>query len=238
MLNSFVRNNLLKKIRNEVGQISSSLAPDYAFCFRILDSINEVYFYDYPAFIVYGDSVSNGFNYSRNTGNTTVKDFYSLAEKNIEKFAPIHSLFPIPYNVEMLEYNYVMNTQRSGLFSPINNQEFYKRSINKAAKLSFAGADMVTVLNLLNDFADRNNLSKLRIPSKISPSPKSNIINLFRKIALFTFDNLSESYRAIAADILSMKKTIKCLSIDEAILYDYKFPRKTTDRLDNKLRLT
>jgi|GEM_PF-5215416 len=235
MLNCFVSNKLLKDIRKEVGQISASLAPDYAFCFRILDSTKEIYFYDYPAFIVHGDSVSNGFNYSRNTGSETVKDFFSLAEKNIEKFAPIHSpLSHVPFNVEMLEYNYAMKNQKSGHFTPLNNQEFYIRSFAKASKLSSDGVDMTQVFNLLDNYAAANNLSKLRYVNKKITKYRSKIFHLLKNTAFITLDNLAESQRTFVADIFNIKKAVKFFSIDEAILYEQNHPKKTADRLDRK----
>lgn len=229
-LNSFIARDLLEKVLARSDKVKNCLAPDFGFCFRFLDLTDSIHFFDYPAFIVYGSEVSNGYAYSRNTRSTTIQDFYARAAPEIEMFAPIHTLRPIPFNIELLEYNLVKENQQSGSFVEVDKAKFYSGAYKKLMKILIDGGDVISLFPLLDDYADKNGVQKVSTTSFYRRYYKGYLT----KLAIVILSWLRKSRGTAGTENSKSSIGASCSSIDDALVFELNHPRPARQELDRK----
>lgn len=60
MMNCSVPRSLLERMQTRFGNVFASISPDYNFCYRSLELVDSILYYDYAAFVSYAILRSNG----------------------------------------------------------------------------------------------------------------------------------------------------------------------------------
>jgi glycosyltransferase involved in cell wall biosynthesis len=151
MLNSFCRTERLRELVRNYGSIFTGVAPDYAFCFRILDWLDSFLMFDSRLQVSGGESQSNGLAFTTNRMNADSRSFLALMEKPQEwfRYAPIPAPVSINNNFLLLEYELARSQQKSGRFGPIDRYAFYRRSAAELRRLSAKGYDLAAARQAL-----------------------------------------------------------------------------------------
>jgi hypothetical protein len=154
MLNSFVRTTRLQELVSNYGSIFTGMAPDYSFCFRILDWLEGFSLFDSRLMVAGGESQSNGLAFTTNRPNADSRSFLALAEKPLDWFrhAPIHSPVTINNNFLLLEYELARSQQKSGRFMPFDRDAFYRRSAAELRHLAAKGYDLSAAQQALETY--------------------------------------------------------------------------------------
>ena len=160
MLNSFCRTERLRELVTNYGSIFTGLAPDYAFCFRILDWLDSFLMFDSRLQVSGGESQSNGLAFTTNRMNADSRSFFALIEKPQEwfRYAPITTPVSINNNFLLLEYELARSQQKSGRFGPIDSYAFYERSAAELRRLSAKGYDLAAARQALEAYRREHNI--------------------------------------------------------------------------------
>jgi glycosyltransferase involved in cell wall biosynthesis len=163
-LNMFCRASFMEDLRKTYGKVFGSIAPDYYFCYNVLDHLDQIHYLDAPMSIVWGNHVSNGANVLKGRVANEAKDFLNfIKNKGMLSFSPIQikgeNFKPIPYNFHLLEYNFALSRQKSGRLKPVVKESFYLKAMQKLLSLEKQlGIDMKSSKDLLEDYRIENNL--------------------------------------------------------------------------------
>ncbi len=154
MLNSFVRTARLHELVANYGSIFTGMAPDYSFCFRILDCLEGFSLFDSRLMVTGGESQSNGLAFTTNRPNADSRSFLALAHKPLDwfRYAPIHSPVTINNNFLLLEYELARSQQKSGRFMPFDRDAFYRRSAAELRHLAAKGYDLSAAQQALETY--------------------------------------------------------------------------------------
>lgn len=143
MLNSVCSTSALNEMRKEYGTVFSGEAPDYGFCFRALDMFSTFTVLDARILISSGKQRSNGGGFIRGKVVGEAADFIALGDGHEilsrNGFLPWTSR--VPYNIEILEYQRVRLSQRSGRFGEVCKTGFYEKALLRVLELKRAGVD-------------------------------------------------------------------------------------------------
>lgn len=160
MLNSFVRTTRLGELIANYGSIFTGMAPDYSFCFRILDWLEGFSLYDSRLMVAGGESQSNGLAFTTNRPNADSRSFLALADKPLDwfRYAPIHAPVTINNNFLLLEYELARSQQKSGRFAPFDREAFYRRSAAELRHLAAKGYDLAAAQQALEAYRREQHL--------------------------------------------------------------------------------
>lgn len=160
MLNSFCRASQLDRLIQEYGSIYTGQAPDYSFCFRILDQIDSFVSLDDRLLVSGGESRSNGFAFSHNKMNEDSRDFLarSVTSGKWLDYAPLPASLQIGKNVVLLEYEVARRQQRSGRFPLIDEAAFYRQARRDLQKRMQEGYDLTDALRALEAYRVEHNI--------------------------------------------------------------------------------
>ena len=161
MLNSFCSTQRLHELVQNYGSIYTGLAPDYAFCFRILDWLDNFLLFDSRLLVAGGESQSNGLAFTTNRMNADSRSFLKLVDKPQDwfRYAPIPAPVTINNNFLLLEYELARSQQKSGRFAPYDRDAFYRRSASELARLSAKGYDLAAAHEALETYRRENGIS-------------------------------------------------------------------------------
>jgi hypothetical protein len=160
MLNSFCRTDRLHQIVRQYGSIFTGISPDYSFCFRILDCVDEILSLDARLVMVGGESQSNGGAFRTNQMNAASRDFLvqMKAQSNWFAYGPLPGQISTITNAILREYEIVSSCQASGRFQPIDKQAFYDKTIAELVALTAQGLDHREALATLEDYRQTHGL--------------------------------------------------------------------------------
>ena len=161
MLNSFCRTERLRELVRNYGSIFSGLAPDYSFCFSILDWLDSFLLFDSRLLVAGGESQSNGLAFTTNRMNADSRSFLTLVDKPQDwfRYAPIAAPVTINNNFLLLEYELARSQQKSGRFGPLDRYAFYKRSAAELRRLSAKGYDLAAARQALETYRREHNVA-------------------------------------------------------------------------------
>jgi hypothetical protein len=166
MLNSFCRTTRLHELVANYGSIFTGMAPDYSFCFRILDWLDDFLLFDSRLMVAGGESQSNGLAFTTNRPNADSRSFLALADKPLDwfRYAPIPAPVTINNNFLLLEYELARSQQKSGRFAPIDRYAFYRRSAAELKRLAAKGYDMAVAQQALEAYRRQHQISRAFSP--------------------------------------------------------------------------
>ena len=75
MLNSIAPRNVLNQISQSVGNIFSSVAPDFNFCYKSLGIVDSILYFDKALIVHYAILQSNGASFAKGIPSKASKDF-------------------------------------------------------------------------------------------------------------------------------------------------------------------
>lgn len=106
MLNTVVPRAVLEALRARFGSVFASIAPDFAFAFRALATVERIAFLDRPVLLEHSRRRSNGTSVSRGIASPDGADFLRLAGDAMYAHAPAPQLHTIS-NAVFNEYGFV-----------------------------------------------------------------------------------------------------------------------------------
>jgi len=106
MLNTVVPRTVLEAVRARFGSGFASVAPDFAFAFRALSTVEEIAFLDRPVLFEHSTTRSNGSSVTRGIASADGADFMKLVGDALYAHAPVPQLQTIS-NAVFSEYCFV-----------------------------------------------------------------------------------------------------------------------------------
>lgn len=106
MLNTVVPRTVLEAVRARFGSVFASVAPDFAFAFRALSTVEEIAFLDRPVLFEHSTTRSNGSSVTRGIASADGADFMKLVGDALYAHAPVPQLQTIS-NAVFSEYCFV-----------------------------------------------------------------------------------------------------------------------------------
>ena len=106
MLNTVVPRTVLEAVRARFGSVFASVAPDFAFAFRALSTVEEIAFLDRPVLFEHSTTRSNGSSVTRGIASADGADFTKLVGDALYAHAPVPQLQTIS-NAVFSEYCFV-----------------------------------------------------------------------------------------------------------------------------------
>ena len=120
MLNSFINSRLITEMKAKYGSLMASVAPDVAFCMRVLDHVDGFAYLDVPLMVSFGRAWSNGAGFGDGQLNESSREFASRVEKRGGlPYAPIPEIVN-NHNIRANEYGRMREEQQSGRFVPLD----------------------------------------------------------------------------------------------------------------------
>ena len=179
MLNSACLRTTLNEIEDIYGKVFSGIAPDYSFCFRAMDYLNNFSLLDQSLIISSAHSVSNGKSFITKRDSKQRSDFLKLSdlsmsqdETKIFENGFINWREPVPYNIELLEYMLAKNAKISNKFPEIDYESFYLNALARIRVFEKQGVDMSRAISALESF---------RVKYNINSSSRVSVGDLFNK---------------------------------------------------------
>lgn len=125
MLNCVVPRSLLEAVRYRFGSVFSSVSPDFNLCYRSLDLVESIMYYDKSPLIHYALDQSNGMSTQRGITSKDHVDFIANLEPNGRQ---MYYASPIPeaktmFNAIVHEYCVVKQETQSPKFPDLNKRK-------------------------------------------------------------------------------------------------------------------
>lgn len=127
MLNCLVPRTILEKIQSRFGSVFSSVAPDWVFAYRSLDTVDSILFFHKSMLVHYALNRSNGESPHRGIRNSTYDQFVKDLPRPLNVDAPYPEIITV-WNAIISEYLYVKKEARSTKF-PALNLERYRQAL-------------------------------------------------------------------------------------------------------------
>ncbi|VFM96143.1 MAG: Glycosyl transferase family 2 [Candidatus Kentron sp. G] len=234
MLNSFCRTERMSALIPEYGSIFTSISPDYAFCFRILDQLDAFISLDHRLIVRGWRTQSNGYSFTLNRMNAHSQDFMQLyggLEQWFE-YAPIPLPVHIISNFIALEYEIARIHQRSARFKPIDKANFYYEANRKLKKLLGLGYDLTRETTLLEEFRQNHGIPSTPFKDGSGYWYYKRMKRITEKLLTYPFKRLVEPVLRLITDHLNVSirgRPVKALryrdfdSVDEALRFEARY---------------
>lgn len=134
MMNSCAPRKVLEAIGKRFGSVFASISPDYNFCFRCLEVVDAILYYDAAAYVSYAIPRSNGVS-AVGMSTPATQDFDSQMNLGGERrsFATPEPAFETPANYALHEYCLVKAETKSEKFPEVARDEYFARNAREAA---------------------------------------------------------------------------------------------------------
>ncbi|MFN9173543.1 MAG: glycosyltransferase [Synechocystis sp.] len=172
MLNSVTPRNILNQILSKYQNIFSSISPDYNFCYRSLEVVESVLYFDKAPIVHYALSRSNGASLSKGVKSQDLDDFIA----NLGQLEPCSSA-PIPClktvgNAIFHEYCFVKKETGSDKFPDINMNSY----------LSYLSNEINEIVNFENRLEMKKIISFYQENNTIKNISASSVEKIIKKI--------------------------------------------------------
>lgn len=137
MLNCIVPRRVFEQIRRRFGNVFTSIAPDFNFCFRCLDLEDSILFYDKSPLFHYALDRSNGASASRGESTQDTNDFEANlpVDNSIRNYAtPIPSLITST-NAAYNEYLIYKQETGSPRFVDVDVQKYLRANATEITEV-------------------------------------------------------------------------------------------------------
>lgn len=136
MLNCIVPRSLLNYLCHRFGNVFSSIAPDFNFCYRCLDAVNSILYYDDAPIVHYALDRSNGHSTSRGEKTEDAADFVAnLGHKKLNSATPIPEIMTVG-NAIVHEYCIVKEETQSTVFPDLDIDKYLQCLSWEVAQMS------------------------------------------------------------------------------------------------------
>lgn len=134
MMNCCVPRFVVETIKSRFQNVFASISPDYSFCYRCLEVVDAILYYDWAAFVSYAIPQSNGVGITGISTNAT-EDFKSnLALSGVPRsFAAPVPAFETMTNYVMHEYCVVQQETASAKFPEVDRSKYLARIAGEIA---------------------------------------------------------------------------------------------------------
>jgi len=122
MLNSVAPRAALDAVRERFGSVFASVAPDFAFAFRALATVEQIAFLDRPVLFEHSTRRSNGTSVTRGIPSADGADFLRLAGSAMYASAPVPRLQTVS-NAVFNEYCFV-RAEAPDAFPPLLRRDY------------------------------------------------------------------------------------------------------------------
>jgi hypothetical protein len=122
MLNTVVPRTVLEAVRARFGSVFASVAPDFAFAFRALSTVEEIAFLDRPVLFEHSTTRSNGSSVTRGIASADGADFRMLVGDAMYAHAPVPQLQTLS-NAVFNEYCFV-RAEAPEAFPPLLRHDY------------------------------------------------------------------------------------------------------------------
>ena len=133
MLNTVVPRAVLEAVRARFGSVFASVAPDFAFAFRALATVERIAFLDRPVLLEHSTRRSNGTSVSRGIASPDGVDFLRLAGDAMFADAPVAQLQTIS-NAVFNEYCFV-RAEAPDALPPLLRRDYLARIAADVAEI-------------------------------------------------------------------------------------------------------
>ncbi|MDQ3472710.1 MAG: glycosyltransferase [Acidobacteriota bacterium] len=134
MMNNSAPRIVLEAIGKRFGSVFASISPDYNFCFRCLEVVDDILYYDAAAYVSYAIPRSNGVSaVGMSTLATQDFDFQLNLGGARRSFATPEPAFETPANYVLHEYCLVKAETESEKFPEVARDEYFARNASEAA---------------------------------------------------------------------------------------------------------
>lgn len=124
LLNCIVPRRLFERLSARYGNYVRSLSPDCSFCYRLLEMIDSLLYWDEAPWVTYGLGVSNSYTQLRGYPTKASTEFFSVIESNaLQGTVPAPEL-STPLNVHLHEYALVRQSTGNPKFPPLEVADY------------------------------------------------------------------------------------------------------------------
>lgn len=123
MLNCLVPRSVLEAIRERFGNIFSSISPDWIFCYRALEVVDSILFFNKAVLVHYALGQSNGQSGHRGIKNRANEDFHKTLRKPMNSDAPFPEIMTV-WNAIISEYCFTKQEAQSDKFPELNIEKY------------------------------------------------------------------------------------------------------------------
>lgn len=204
MMNSVCETTVLADLRKNYGSVFTGVAPDYSFCFRAMDWLGECQTLDMSLLITTAEYASNGKHFTETSVSDAKRDFVSLAEAGVSpevKTVLVHSTIPwtapVPYNIELLEYQIARKYQVSGMLGPIDIASFYRASFLTLLAWRVHGREVTAGMQALEALRSRHQLTKPTITNQARTVGKQGLARHLARFGLLRKSRMLRGFSTI-----------------------------------------
>jgi hypothetical protein len=124
MLNCIVPRGVLKAIQGRFGNVFTSIAPDWSFCYRALEVTDSTLFYDKAALVHYAQDRSNGQSAHYGVMNEAYTSFLQDLGAVPQNFAAPFPEIVTVWNAIISEYCHAKEVTQSPKFPSLNMEKY------------------------------------------------------------------------------------------------------------------
>ncbi|HEY0083216.1 MAG TPA: glycosyltransferase, partial [Pyrinomonadaceae bacterium] len=123
LLNCIVPRGVLCAIKERFGNIITSISPDWNFCYRALEVVDSILFFNKAVLVHYALNQSNGQGTERGVKNRAAEDFHKSLRKPINSDAPFPEIRTV-WNAIINEYCFTKQESQSAKFPELNMEKY------------------------------------------------------------------------------------------------------------------
>ncbi|HEX8458786.1 MAG TPA: glycosyltransferase [Pyrinomonadaceae bacterium] len=123
MLNCLVPRGIFDAIKERFGTIFSSISPDWNFCYRALEVVDSILFFNKAVLVHYALYESNGQSGHTGIKNRANEDFLKTLRKPLNSDAPFPEIMTV-WNAIISEYCCTRQETRSAKFPELNMEKY------------------------------------------------------------------------------------------------------------------
>lgn len=204
MMNSVCERSVLADLRKNYGSVFTGVAPDYSFCFRAMDWLGECQTLDMSLLISTAEYASNGKHFTETSVSDAKRDFVSLAEAGVSpevKTVLVHSTIPwtapVPYNIELFEYQIARKYQVSGMLGLIDIASFYEAAFLALLAWRVHGREVTAGMQALEALRSRHRLTKPAVKNQARTVGKHALARLLSRFDLLRKSRMLRGFSTI-----------------------------------------
>ena len=135
MMNCCVPRSVVEVIKTRFGNVFDSISPDYNFCYRCLEVVDSILYYDLAAFVSYALPRSNGVNLIGISTDANRDFIANLAPDTVAtSLVPVPE-FETPANYVLQEYCLVQRETGSSKFPEIDLVKYLARNASNISSI-------------------------------------------------------------------------------------------------------
>jgi len=234
ILNSFIPRAIFDAVRSRFGNVFDSISPDFCFCYRCLDIVDSIVYWDRSILLNYAYDRSNGAGYLRGIDSADSADFQKqLGSSPMNRDALIPEFHTIT-NAVMNEYCFVKKESKSGRFPEVDRASYLRAMARDIEDIEEPRLRAAQRELLVREGGTPMPVGKTRLGAQVQKALKDPL-RTARQVARRTLVNSRTQplwQRAGEMGIAPPSSVwLEFASADEALQWTYRFPRRPTRQL-------